>query len=591
MQDQLKQKYLQLRLDRNGGRIDEQTFTNEVAQLRYQDNSGNWWQIEPQTGQWLIWNGSAWAAPTPSQKLAKAVDKVPAPGAAPAKQAKQHYAHHQSQQHGQQQSQSQSQQRQKYADNRGTAPEVFSPADLQGSVNIDFKGLLRQIVKNTFTRYRIMIIVGVTAFLLHTFLIAVANDGFDKDSRVSSMFARLTAYNSTIFSGRLPWYVDYTIGDFKVGSNIAIIGNQFNATFGWLLGGAVLLSAWRGFRANGLFGGLRRFFTLPRQIAAACCPHLGLNLAAIFFGALFARQLSDMMPHQAQNMSSFLSLGLIGSIIPLALGGYAARLGIYLANTLKIPGLRQISYAGLAQLAFLGVSAGMFSKSCWQYGPTAGWGLALYASYLVITKTNQAMPVSPRLNSFFTLIALTGALIALSEETVFAHDKGWWENVNPNDPLTKQITSWINAGGSKELMQAGIPPAIGAAIGAGAVDAATTTTTYVLQVSSYSITVSPEQPENLLVAVWKSENGGPLVLAGDANIAISSSGSTWLTMSNTSGSCRINCFVGQSASSMSDATVQEPATLYITAIGGGQSCSATVAVTPGGLPAYILEVF
>lgn len=604
MQEQLKQRYLQLRLDRNGGRIDEQTFINEVSQLRFQDNSDNWWQIEPQSGQWLIWDGSNWAQPTSEQKL----NMIKPPTHAAAEQTNQSSDRNQSQndrkklkesgrtgenrkEHNNQKLPERSTSSNSAAGQNITSAEAISPAQLQGMISIDFKSLLSQIGRNTFSRYRIMITAGIIAFLLHTFLIAVGNDGFNKDSQISSMFSQLSSYYPSIFGSSLPWYIDYTIGNFKVGSNVAIIGNETNATLGWLLGGAMVLGAWRAFLSNGPLGTLRRITGLPRQVAASCSPHLGLNLGAIFVGAWLARFFSDQMPHQAQNMTSFISLGLVGSIIPLALSSYVSRIGLHFADTLKMPFLRKVSYTGMTQLAFLGISAGMFSKSCWQYGPALGWGLALYTAYLVVTRSNQTLPVSAQVSSFLSFVALTGALLFVAEEAVYAHDKGWWENVNPNDPITQQITSWINAGGSKEIMQAGIPPAIGAAIGAGAVDAASVVTTYVLQVSSYHLTVSPEQPDDLLIAVWKSVNGGPLVPAGDASISLSAGGSNWLTLSNTSGSCRLSCVVGQAATSVSGSTMLQPSTIYVTGSGGGQSCSATVAVTPGGMPAYVLEVF
>lgn len=604
MQEQLKQRYLQLRLDRNGGRIDEQTFISEVSQLRFQDKTDNWWQIDPQSGQWLIWDGSNWAQPTSEQKLNMIEPVVNAT----TNQTNQSRQRNQQQNDSKKQKQDASRQGKNKDQNEQKLPEPNSslnvgesqnitdteatpPSQLKGMISIDFKSLLSQTARNTFSRYRIMITAAVIAFLLHTFLIAVANDGFNKDSKISSMFGQLSSYYPKIFSSSLPWYIDYTIGNFSVGSNTAIVGNEVNATLGWLLGGALALGAWRAFLNNGFFGSLRRITGLPAQVAAACSPHMGVNLGAIFVGVWLARFFSDQMPHQAQNMTSFISLGLIGSIIPLVLSSYISRIGLHFADTLKMPFLRKVSYAGMTQLAFLGISAGMFSKSCWQYGPAIGWGLALYTTYLVVTRSNQTLPVSSQVCSFLSFVALTGALIAVSEEAVYAHDKGWWENVNPNDPITQQITSWIKAGGSKEIMQAGIPPAIGAAIGAGAVDAATTTTTYVLQVSSYHLTVSPEQPDDLLVAVWKSVNGGPLVPAGDASISLSSGGSNWLTLSNTSGSCRLSCSVGQSANSVGGANMLQSATIYVTGSGGGQSCSATVAVTPGGLPAYVLEVF
>lgn len=574
MRQKLEQKYVRLRQELKAGQIDAESFVREVDELRCQDRDGNWWQISAETGKWLIWNGSAWAPPSAGQYLETESH-------AASSEKKHAAAGHQPRQ-------------QESYDVRSspsyTGKEPKSPAELPGFVSFDLRSLLAQVLRNTFRRVHVMLIFGVIAFLLHTFLIAVGNDGFDKNSNISMMFSRLGSYNSTVFGGGLPWYLDYTIGDFKVGSHIAIKGNEWPAAFGWFFGGAMVLGAWRAFRSNGLINGIRRLFAMPKQVAAACTPHLGLNIAALAIGIVFSRWLSDKLPHQSQNMLSFISLGMVGSILPMALGSWLARFGMQMAGQVGQPALKQVSYAGLSQLIFLGISAGMFSCSPWQYGPTFGWGLALYTLYLVLTKTGQVLPVNSRVASFLSFTAFAGFMLMLCEETLFAHDKGWWENVNTNDPLTTQITSWVKAGGSADLMKAGVPPSIGAAIGAGAADAAVNTTTYVLQVSSYSLAVTAEAPAELLVAVWKSENNGPLVPAADASITLAGQGDGWMTLSQTTGGCRLTCLVGQRADTPAN-TIPQPSMIYITGSGGGQTCTATVTVSPGGGPAYILEVF
>ena len=573
MRQRLEQKYVRLCQEYKAGQIDSDTFVHEVNQLRCEDRQGNWWQISADNGKWLVWSGSDWVTPQPGQYL-ETESRVRSAGSERAGSAK-----------SQQAPASEQDALPAYCE---TGPK--SAGELPGFVSCDLRGLAAQILRNTFQRGRVMITFGVIAFLLHTFLLAVGNDGFDKNSNISMMFQRLSSYSGTLFGGGLPWYIDYTIGDFKVGSNIAIIGNKWPAVFGWLLGGALLFNMWRAFRSNGLLNSLRRLWNMPKQVASACTPHLGFNIGALLVGIVFSRWLSDQLPHQSQNMLSFISLGIVGSIIPLALGSWLARFGMQMAGQLHQPVLKQVSYAGLSQLMFLGISAGMFSCSVWQYGPTVGWGLALYTLYLILTTTGQPLPINSRVASFLSFTALAGLMLTLCEQTLFAHDKGWWENVNQNDPLLTQITSWVKAEGSTELMKAGVPPSIGAAVGAAAADAAVTTTTYVLQVSSYSIAVSTESPSELMVAVWKSQNSGPLVPAGDASISLSAQGENWMTLSQTSGVCRLNCLVGQRAETAAG-TVLQPALIYVTGIGGGQSCSATVTVAPGGGPAYILEVF
>jgi hypothetical protein len=564
MFEQLRQKYQSLRRSRSLGKIDESKFIDEVNQLRCEDENGNWWQIDSETGEWLTWNGNDWLPGNPvksGQSKKRSSDSA-----------------------------DKGEKRYRPGSSTGSEQQVASAAELPGLISIGWGSLLRLIFSSLFGRLRIMITVGIMAFLLHTFLIAVGNNGYDKDSNISSMFSQLRSYNSTIFSGQLPWFINYTIGDFKVGSNIAIKRNEVPATAGWTLGGALLLLAWRGFRTRGLFGGFTRILSLPRQVCNNCSPHLGVNLAGLALGIFIANYFSGKLPHQSQNMLSFISLGAVGSMVPLAFASVLARICHAAGAAIKTRIFRNVGFAGLSQVLFLGLSCGMFANSVWQYGSYVGWGLAIYTVFLIITRPGKALPVSGRATMFFNIFAVGGLMYFLCDQAAHAHDKGWWENVNSNDPLTKQIVSWVKAPGSAELMKAGVPPSVGAAVGAGAVDAATSVTTYVLQVSAHHLQVSPEAPGELLVAVWKSEEGGALVPAGDASISISGS-APWLSLSASSGTCRLNCIVGQRPESTGAQAPLESVTLTITGIGGGQTCSSTVVITPGGQPQYVLEVF
>ena len=42
------------------GDISVQHYTAELNQLRVQDTSGRWWQPDPLSGGWLVWNGTTW---------------------------------------------------------------------------------------------------------------------------------------------------------------------------------------------------------------------------------------------------------------------------------------------------------------------------------------------------------------------------------------------------------------------------------------------------------------------------------------------------------------------------------------------------
>ena len=64
--DELQARYLTLRGQLDRGEIAPAEFQRRMAELRFRTAQGQWWQIDPATGGWLVWNGRAWApAPAP----------------------------------------------------------------------------------------------------------------------------------------------------------------------------------------------------------------------------------------------------------------------------------------------------------------------------------------------------------------------------------------------------------------------------------------------------------------------------------------------------------------------------------------------
>lgn len=61
------QRFAELQTKRKEGRISEPQFRAAVDQLRLRDSSGSWWALDPRTGGWLSWNGTAWAPVPPGQ--------------------------------------------------------------------------------------------------------------------------------------------------------------------------------------------------------------------------------------------------------------------------------------------------------------------------------------------------------------------------------------------------------------------------------------------------------------------------------------------------------------------------------------------
>ena len=58
--NELNRAYSDLKAQLDAGRIDRNAFVQKVHELRLKDDQGTWWQIDPDIGGWLRWDGSAW---------------------------------------------------------------------------------------------------------------------------------------------------------------------------------------------------------------------------------------------------------------------------------------------------------------------------------------------------------------------------------------------------------------------------------------------------------------------------------------------------------------------------------------------------
>lgn len=63
-------RYAQLRAQLQSGQMDYADFQAEAAKLAVIDPNGNWWQIDPAGGEWLMWDGAAWVRPGAPQAAA-----------------------------------------------------------------------------------------------------------------------------------------------------------------------------------------------------------------------------------------------------------------------------------------------------------------------------------------------------------------------------------------------------------------------------------------------------------------------------------------------------------------------------------------
>ena len=57
---EIESRYASLRQARDNGNISDVQFRNDAAHLRLQAPDGFWYQIDPDDGRWLKWNGHTW---------------------------------------------------------------------------------------------------------------------------------------------------------------------------------------------------------------------------------------------------------------------------------------------------------------------------------------------------------------------------------------------------------------------------------------------------------------------------------------------------------------------------------------------------
>ena len=73
------QQFANLQAQVLAGQLQAAQFHQMAAQLRVQDPSGNWWQIDPNSAQWMMWNGSQWTWPQQQARPAAPQPAYPQP--------------------------------------------------------------------------------------------------------------------------------------------------------------------------------------------------------------------------------------------------------------------------------------------------------------------------------------------------------------------------------------------------------------------------------------------------------------------------------------------------------------------------------
>ena len=144
---EMESKYTSLRRARDSGAITDIQFQNDVAQLHLQASDGFWYQIDPNDGHWLKWNGQIYEKATP-----------------PAIQSQ--------------------------------VPRKFFP--LLGYILISSWRIFRK-------QLPVMILFGILGWVLHTYLLVFINGGFGPGTWVGNFLAT-RGFGNTL-SGTMIWIV------------------------------------------------------------------------------------------------------------------------------------------------------------------------------------------------------------------------------------------------------------------------------------------------------------------------------------------------------------------------------------------------
>jgi len=56
-------RFVQLQSQWRAGMLTPAQYQQIAAQLSVQDSTGRWWQLDPNSGQWMAWNGAQWVIP------------------------------------------------------------------------------------------------------------------------------------------------------------------------------------------------------------------------------------------------------------------------------------------------------------------------------------------------------------------------------------------------------------------------------------------------------------------------------------------------------------------------------------------------
>lgn len=432
---------------------------------------------------------------------------------------------------------------------------------------IDIKQILQQIFGLLFRKVKILFITTLVANIIHTYLLAYVNDGFRDDGDLVAKYINtrnnlLQIIPLWVSGGFLSWFYFNKIREVGWVSSIYQVINYIKSMAFYVSNP----SPW-----------------VYKSIAA------GFGLGYI---------ISKYLHQSIQLIIGVIGFATFNGLIPAIIAGFVQKALIINASNLpKEVVYSNVNLTYIVNIVLMSSSITVFAFSNIELLNKVAIGIVLYLVYNAFIKGSLQMKDNQRLRVLlyfaFGIFACKFFFDEVISLLVYADDGGWKETVNPNAPIKDQLIQWFKSEASKEVIKAGIPPSISSGIGAAIADSMQEIKYYVLQISSSSIYLRPNQAEELVIAVWKIEGKMPPVLASDALINVSSAtNQPWLQITNSSGYGMISCMLVLNPIMPNTSNVTDTENLLITASAADSTYCSNVFVKGEILASnYILELF
>lgn len=185
-------KYKDLQKQLKKKKINQAQFAHEISQIQVQDSQGNWWQIDPSDGSWLLWDGEKWVKGDP-----------------------------------------------KTAKYQQTGLPAGGPQSLAQLFMLMIKGIGKNLPKMLIQA----VIIGIIIWVVHAYLVVVVNNGYLKISSWAADIIALKWHNynnvpkATFFWTMVGWLISYVVFTRIIGKGPLNFIKDILFTPGWVFKG------------------------------------------------------------------------------------------------------------------------------------------------------------------------------------------------------------------------------------------------------------------------------------------------------------------------------------------------------------------